>query len=181
MNLAELEGLAASENVWARADAAKDLGRMGSAAVPLLSRLLSDADPMVRFRAVTSLGDIGRDALVALPALDELLQDESSHVQTETRRVIVTILEAQDQDAQAVVKHTVREGSSLDFASIWWDLFGVEHTGQLYLVLQSRDERGLPEERDPPRLWTFKEAEALVPDRVPRAVWEKALGMVRGT
>jgi hypothetical protein len=174
MNISELEALAAQGDPYARADAARYLGEMGSAGVPLLLRLLSDADSMVRFRAASALGAIGRDAIDALPALEELLQDENPQVQREARRVIGTILDV--QDVQKVARHPLLPEGSDD----QWYLLAVAHTGQLFLESHTVwvHERGAVE-REPTRLWTLQEAEALVPDQIPRTVWEKAAAKAR--
>jgi uncharacterized UBP type Zn finger protein len=60
--------------------AARSLGRIGEAAVPDLTRQLTDSDPLIRKRAADVLARIGPQAEKAVPDLVEALEDEDEAV-----------------------------------------------------------------------------------------------------
>jgi len=64
-----------------RLAAAKALGKIGPAAIPALTELLTDKDEGVRMVAATLMGKIGPDAMKAVPALTQLLKDNNKWVQ----------------------------------------------------------------------------------------------------
>lgn len=68
--------------------AARALGRMGNAAVPELSRSLSDPNPVMRRRAADILAQIGPDAKDAVPALTRALDDPDEEVRKSATRAL---------------------------------------------------------------------------------------------
>src|SRR4051794_37167275 len=66
----------ADEEAHARARGFKALIRIGSAAVPKLSRSLKHSDARVRREAASALFQVGEEAQAAVPALAAALQDE---------------------------------------------------------------------------------------------------------
>ena len=77
-----------------RANAASDLGDMGSKAAPAVGRLietLGDPDEFVRQSVCSGLGGIGPAAKAALPALWQALVDPSEHVRASAQFAIPRI------------------------------------------------------------------------------------------
>ena len=68
------------EDERVRIAAARALGKIGLAAVPALTQLLTDKDEGVQMVAATLLGKIGPDAMTAVPALTQLLKDNNKWV-----------------------------------------------------------------------------------------------------
>jgi HEAT repeat protein len=83
--------------------AARALGRMGSAAVPELSRSLSDANPVMRRRAAEILAQIGPEAKDAVPALTRALDDRDPEVRKAAARALGEI----GPDAKDAVPHLI--------------------------------------------------------------------------
>lgn len=67
-------------NPGTRTIAARQLGRKGPEAVPMLTEALGDENEDVRKAAIDSLGNIGPEAKRAIPALTESLKDEDADV-----------------------------------------------------------------------------------------------------
>lgn len=68
--------------------AAKALGGIGAAAVPELSRSLTDPNPLVRRRAADILARIGPEAQDAVPALIRTLDDRDEEVRKSAARAL---------------------------------------------------------------------------------------------
>jgi len=64
------------------------IGPTAREAVPALTELLTDPDPMMRLNVASALGKIGPDAITAVPALTKALRDEVSAVRTYAVRAL---------------------------------------------------------------------------------------------
>ena len=72
-----VELLALDESAAVRDTAADSLAAIGPDAVAVLTKLMNDPDPEVRWRVAQSLGKIGREASSAVELLSKRLQDEN--------------------------------------------------------------------------------------------------------
>jgi HEAT repeat protein len=71
-----MRGRSGNEPNWAAMDAIRSLAPHGASLVPLLARVLTNADPRMRGKAAEALAQIGPAASNAAPQLRPLLRDE---------------------------------------------------------------------------------------------------------
>jgi HEAT repeat protein len=89
--LEDFEKILASNRVDMRSYIFRELPKIGEPAIPLLSKLLKDADHRLRWEAAEAFGKMGAKAANGLPALREALKDGNMTVRMRTAEALASM------------------------------------------------------------------------------------------